>query len=137
MSIKSNQNSLAGYKIVVMDDDYDVRELFQLNLERLGCETILAHNGNEVINLYNQSMVSGDKIDAIIMDLTIPGSMGGVELSEKLHSLNSNIKMIVSSGYSDAPEMVEFKKYGFDGAIDKIFDRDVIEKVLKQVLLSD
>ena len=137
MSSQTNSTPLAGHTILVMDDDANVRELFKLNLERLGCDSISACNGIEAIEIYKQSLKNGKKISAIIMDLIIPGSMGGIELSEKLRALNTNLKMIVSSGHSEASEMIDYKNHGFDGAIEKNFDREVMKNVLEDVLLSD
>jgi PAS domain S-box-containing protein len=129
------KNKLANFTILVMDDEEDVRELFQLNLERLGYQTLLACNGAEAIALYQQSLESGAPINAIILDLSIPGSLGGKEVAAKIRSLNVNAKIIVASGDSGGPEMTHYQDYGFDGALEKTFDRKKIKQALEKVLL--
>jgi DNA-binding NtrC family response regulator len=136
MNTNSKKSQLIGHTILIMDDDINVRELFELNLERFGCATVLASGGDEALELYKQSLKSGNCIDAIIIDLTIPGNMGGLEFSKKLREINSEVKLIVSSGHTDAPEMVEFQKHGFDGAIEKNFDRELMKKTLEKILLN-
>jgi len=117
-----------------MDDEEDVRELFQLNLERLGCQTIPASNGDETIALYQQALEDGKPIDAIILDLSIPGSLGGKEVAAKIRALNPNAKIIVASGHSEGPEMTHYQDYGFQGALEKTFNREEMERVLERVL---
>ncbi|GMR20621.1 MAG: hypothetical protein BMS9Abin36_1217 [Gammaproteobacteria bacterium] len=135
----ANTNSidtLAGCTILVMDDEEDVRELFTLNLERLGCKVIPASNGDEAIALYRQALESDAPIDVVIMDLTIPGGMGGKELADTIRTMDPNARMIIASGHSDSPEMTQYQDYGFCGALEKDFDREKIKQVLEQVLSS-
>ncbi len=134
---EANTNgALAGRTILVMDDEEDVRELFALNLERLGCKTLPVCNGDEAIALYRQSLEGGNPIDAVIMDLTIPGGMGGKELADKIRAMDPNARMIVASGHSGDPEMNQYQDYGFCGALEKNFDREKIKQVLEQALSS-
>lgn len=122
--------------ILVVDDEEGVRELFKLNLERLGYRIVLACNGDEAIALYRQSQESGARIDAIILDLSLPGSMDGKEVADKIRTLDPHAKIIVASGHSEGPEMTRYKDYGFQGALEKDFNRDNIKLVLGRVLTS-
>jgi PAS domain S-box-containing protein len=133
----SSNNQLAGRTILVMDDEEDVRELFQLNLERLGCNSVPASNGNEAIALYQQSLESGKPINAVILDLSIPGSLGGKEVATRLLAMDPNAKIIVASGHSESPEMTHYQDYGFQGALEKNFNREEMKQVLEEVLASD
>ncbi|MCK5405224.1 MAG: response regulator, partial [Desulfobulbaceae bacterium] len=100
-------------KILVMDDDDMVRNVTSEMLTTLGYEVETARNGVEAIKLYQQSSEAGKPYDAVILDLTIPGGMGGRETIEKLLAINPEIKAIVSSGYSNDPILSEYQKYGF------------------------
>lgn len=77
---------------------------------------------------------TGALIDLIIMDLTIPGSMGGKEAVGKIHEIDPKAKVIVSSGYSNDPVMANYSEYGFCGATVKPFImRELIELVGKAI----
>jgi len=128
--------NLAGRTVLLIDDEESVRELFTLNLERLGCKTVPACNGDEAIALYRQSLESGQTIDVTILDLTLPGSMGGKQVAEKIRALDPQARIIVASGHSEGPEMTRYRDYGFQGALEKNFNREKIKQVLEQVLTS-
>jgi len=130
------EDELTSKTILIMDDDYDILELFQLNLEMLGYNTVTARSGEEVLDLYRLSLKSGERIAAMIVDLTIPGGMGGKELVPKILALDENAKIIVSSGNIASAEMVNYEDYGFSGAMEKNFNAENIKQVIKQVLSS-
>lgn len=124
---------LAGQgKILIMDDEAQVRETLGKMLNHLGYQAIFAADGFEAIELYQSNQASGQPCDAVIMDLTIAGGMGGKDAVKRLLELDSQAKVIVSSGYSNDPVMADFKKYGFCGVIPKPY---AIEK-LNEVLLN-
>jgi len=118
-----------------MDDEADIRELFTLNLDKMGYQTLPACNGDEAISLYQQSLVSGETIDAVILDLSIPYGLEGKEVAAKIRSLDPHANIIVASGHSDGQEMKHYQDYGFDGALEKTFDREKMKQVLEKVLL--
>jgi len=134
-SIKHNQ--LEGHTILVIDDDENVRDLYKLNLSRLGCKTFLAADGGEGIALYQHAMQAHEAIDAIIVDLSIPGEFDGKEIANKIHIIDPSAKLIVSSGDSEGQEMNNYKDYGFIAALHKTFNRDTIEKLLIKVINAD
>ena len=127
---------LKGRTILVMDDEEETRELFKLNLNKLGCKAIPASTGEEAIALYQQSLGKADSIDVAILDLSIPGGLGGKDVAEKIRALDPQAKIIVASGHSDGPEMTNYQNHGFDGALEKNFNREIIKQVLEQVLSS-
>jgi two-component system cell cycle sensor histidine kinase/response regulator CckA len=106
-------------KILVMDDEEEVRRVLRNMLSHLGYEFEFAVDGQEAIELYRRALKSGEPFDAAILDLTIPGGMNGKEAMKKLLRLHPQIRAIVSSGHSNDPVMAEFKRYGFKGAISK------------------
>ena len=106
-------------KILVMDDEELIRDVARDILKSLGYETDLARDGAEALDLYRKAKNAGKPYAAVIMDLTIPGGMGGEEAVKKLHAIDPDAKAIVSSGYSTGPIMSDFKAYGFIGVITK------------------
>lgn len=125
---------LSNSTILILDDEENVRELFKINLEKLGCKTITVNNSDEAIRCYQQSLTSTHSIDAIIMDLTLPGDISGKEIAGIILNLDPQAKIIISSGHSDSPEMTHFQEYGFNAALEKNFNRNKLKQVLEQVL---
>ncbi len=123
--------------ILIMDDEKLIRELVQFLLIKIGYKTEVASHGEEAIELYKKSIESGKPFDAIIMDLTIPGGMGGEEAIQKLLEIDPKVKAIVSSGYSNDPIMANYKKYGFKGVIAKPYKIKELSKVLYDVINSN
>ncbi len=122
--------------ILLVDDEEDIRELFKLNLEKLGYLTVPACDGDEAITLYQQSLEKDSPFDAVIMDLSIPGSKNGKEIAQKIREIDSHAKIIVSSGNSSSPEMTNYQEHGFDAAIEKDFNRSKIKKVMEKILTT-
>ncbi len=122
--------------ILVMDDEENARELFTLNLKMLGYNTLLACNGDEAIAHYQQALKSGKTINAAILDLSIPGGMEGKEVAKKIRALAPHARLIVASGHSEGPEMTRYEDYGFNGALEKNFNREKLKQVLEQVLAT-
>jgi PAS domain S-box-containing protein len=121
-------------KILVMDDEAMVREVLGMMLLTLGYEAKFAKDGVEAIELFSQAQGSADPFAAVILDLTVPGGMGGREAMAKLLKIDPQVKAMVSSGYFDDPIMADFQKYGFAGVIAKPYKVAELGKVLNKVL---
>jgi len=106
-------------RILVMDDEPMVRELSRSILNHLGYEVVETGDGKETLNRYLKAKDEEHPIDLIIMDLTIPGGMGGKETIIRLKEIDPEVKAIVSSGYSNDPIMADFRKYGFVDVLNK------------------
>lgn len=124
-------------KIMVLDDDENVRELFRINLEKLGYQAVLVSSGEDAIVQYRQSMQSVSPVDLAIMDLAIGGGMSGVEVAKKILELDGDANLVVSSGDSYGPVMTNYRKFGFKGAIEKTFNRRELERVVCQIIFSE
>ncbi len=122
-------------KILVMDDDEMVRTVTGVMLDSLGYDFECAKDGQEAIVLYMKAMEDGTPYDAVIMDLTVPGGMGGLDATSHLLERDQNIKAIVSSGYANNPIMANFKQYGFVAVVSKPYSIEYLSKTLHEVLV--
>ncbi|MBW2035737.1 MAG: response regulator [Deltaproteobacteria bacterium] len=111
--------------ILVMDDEELVRNVAGQMLTRLGYDVAFAKDGSEAIEMYKKAMKSKKCFDAVILDLTVKGGMGGKETVKKLLEIDSDVKAILSSGYSDDPAMTDFRKHAFCSTIVKPYDIDI------------
>ncbi len=121
-------------RIMVMDDDEMVRNVAKSQLAVLGHEPVLVKDGEQAINRYQELQDLGTPVDIVIMDLTIPGGMGGQEAAEKLRRIDHEAKIIVASGYSNDPVMANYREYGFSAAIAKPFDLKELNGAIAIVL---
>src|SRR3989339_458141 len=121
-------------KILVMDDDDIVRDVAGKMLTKLGYEVDFARDGSEAIELYKKSKNSGRSFDVVIIDLTIPGGMGGRETMQKLLEIDPHVKAIVSSGYSDDAVMSNYTNYNFKGVIAKPYRIEELSRTVRSVL---
>jgi len=117
-----------------MDDEEIVRDVVVAVLEELGYEVETAKDGEEAVAVYRRAQEEGRTIDAVILDLTVPGGVGGKGTLAALKEIDPNVKAIVSSGYSDDPIMADFRGYGFSGVVKKPFQVQELARVLNTVL---
>ena len=120
-----------GGRILFMDDEAILQELVAAMLEYLGYEVACAAHGEEAIALYTEAQTAGRGFDAVIMDLTVPGGMGGQETRRQLQAIDPLVTAIVSSGYSNDPIMTKFEHHGFKGVIAKPYQMAELSKVLR------
>ncbi len=119
-------------RILIMDDEEMLRTMLLVMLSRCGYEVIQAVDGEEVVRIYRKAATEGKPIDLVIMDLTIPGGMGGREAVRELCLFDPQVKALVASGYSNDPVMADYAAHGFSGAIAKPFKfQELCEQVQK------
>jgi two-component system, cell cycle sensor histidine kinase and response regulator CckA len=121
-------------KILVMDDEEMVREVLNNMLSHLGYEAVFAKDGVEALDIFSKAQNPGERFDALILDLTVPGGMGGKAVMEELVKIDPKIKAIVCSGYSEDPIMSEFASYGFSGVIAKPYKISQLSEVLREMI---
>lgn len=119
-----------------MDDDAIISMSVTRQLKDLEYKVELARNGTGAIELYKKASGTDKPFDAVILDLTIPGGMGGMETIRKLLSIDPDVKAIVASGYSNDPVMSNFKEYGFKDAIAKPYEIYELEEALRGMILE-
>lgn len=121
-------------KVLVMDDEAVVRDVSGEMLELLGYEVEFALDGGEALKKYKEAMGTTEPFSMVIMDLTVPGGMGGKETIAELLKIDPDAKAVVSSGYSRDPVMANFKEYGFKGVIAKPYTMKEFRIVLRDTL---
>ncbi|MBL4903676.1 response regulator [Desulfotalea psychrophila] len=134
---QDERDTIPKAKIMIMDDDEAIRKVTKLMLTEFGHDVILAKDGAEAIQLFSESVKSNSPIDVTIMDLTIPGGMGGKDAVKELLKIEPHSKIIVSSGYSNDPIMAHCEEYGFCAALVKPFQLQELKQLLEQVLSQD
>ena len=121
-------------RILIMDDEEMIRAVVRKMLEALGYRVEDVEDGQAAITRYQEALASDNPFDLVIMDLTIPGGMGGREALEKLRAIDPRIKAVVSSGYSNDPVMAEFRQYGFSGVAAKPYKIQDLARVVRDVI---
>jgi len=121
-------------KVLLMDDEEMIRDVASALLDHIGYDAAFALDGTEAVEMYLKARETGAPFDAVIMDLTIPGGVGGVEAVRQLLTHDVNVKAIVSSGYAHDPIMADFQKWGFCGVIAKPYRIEELSRVLRDVI---
>ncbi len=128
---------MGGGKILVMDDDEMVQRIACEMLSHLGCASEIARDGREAIDLYRQALMTDEPFEAVLMDLTIRGGMGGKETIKRLSAIDPTVKAVVSSGYANDPIMADFRKYGFCGVAPKPYNLQELRAALSGILVHE
>jgi PAS domain S-box-containing protein len=121
-------------KILIMDDEESVRTTLGMMLSYVGYEVECAGEGSEAVAFYENALKRGERFDVVLMDLTVPGGMGGGEAMKRLLELDKNVNAIISSGYFHDPIIANYREYGFKAAITKPFRMEELERILPRVL---
>jgi PAS domain S-box-containing protein len=106
-------------RALVMDDEEAVRRVGKALLQRLGYEVELACDGEDALRLFQDAEQRGEPFAVVILDLTVPGGMGGKECFERLRAVNPCVPALVSSGYFNDPVIAQYAAHGFRGVIPK------------------
>lgn len=119
--------------ILIMDDQASILKMFKRILEHMGYQVTCAVNGEETLKYYKDALSTEKRYDLVILDLTIPGGLGGADTIKELLKIDPKIKAIVSSGYSNDPVMANYKDYGFCDIVAKPYTRTRLIEVLNRV----
>jgi PAS domain S-box-containing protein len=121
-------------RVLVMDDEEMVRRVAQRTLASLGCEASVAADGAEAVRLWQAARDEGRAFDLVVLDLTVPGGVGGVETLARMKALDPEVRAVVSSGYSNAPVIADYRSYGFKAALLKPFTAEEARAVIAGLL---
>ncbi len=117
-----------------MDDEDKVIEVVVQMLNHLGYEAEYARDGSKAVEMYHEALEAGHGFDAVLMDLTVPGAMGGKEAIGALLKLDPEVKAVVASGYADDPVLTRYQEYGFKGCVAKPFSIEELGAILSDLL---
>jgi signal transduction histidine kinase/CheY-like chemotaxis protein len=123
-------------RVLFMDDEEPIRLMAEVLLKRLGFDPTVVSDGAEAVRTYHQEQENGNPFDIVVMDLTVPGGMGGKDAMDALLKLDPKVRAIVSSGYSSDPIMANYQSHGFRGRVAKPYRLVDFAKTLRQVLDS-
>lgn len=118
-SVELDEPAKGSGRVLVVDDQEAIRTLVDFSLTRLGYEVIAADNSLDGIEIYRQALEAGRRFDLVILDLTLPGGMGGKEAMKKLIDIDPMVNAVVSSGYATDATMSRYEDFGFRGMIAK------------------
>jgi PAS domain S-box-containing protein len=124
-------------RVLIMDDERAILDLARESLGRFGYDVDTAVHGAEAIEKFQSAATGGRPFEAIIMDLTVPGGMGGKEAMKRLLEIDPKVRAIVSSGYSHDPVMANYKQFGFAGVVEKPYQIDVLAKAIAGIINSN
>ncbi len=123
-------------RILLMDDEDAVLQVLSEMLDRLGHETVCAADGQQAIELYRDAMQQHQRFDLVVLDLTVPGGIGGREALQQLHALDPEVVAVVSTGYSRDPVMSLYREYGLRGVLPKPYRLSDVVLMLEEVFAS-
>lgn len=120
--------------ILLMDDEEMIRNVMAESLRYMGYSVTTTKDGMETVERYRQAMEENRPFDIVILDLTIPGGMGGLETIEQLLKVDPHVKAVISSGYATGPVISGFREFGFAGYVSKPYRLDELSDVLQRLL---
>ena len=123
-------------RVLVIDDDKAIRTLAHFTLMGLGYQVTQAETALQGINLYREKFEAGERFDAVILDLTLPGGMGGREAMKELIEIDPTVNAVVSSGYATDATMSRYQDFGFRGVIAKPYELAELGKIVHDVISS-
>ena len=122
--------------VLIMDDEDSVRQIARKIVRALGYDASLACDGREAVVLWQEARLKGRPFDVAIMDLTVPGGMGGCEAMRELLTIDPDAKAVVSSGYCQDPVMANFRDHGFRDVLAKPYSVLDVSRALSKLLCS-
>ena len=130
---RTSKGLLSGTgRILLMDDEEAIRDLTRVMLEEAGYQVVGCEDGAAAVELYRFAQEQGARFAAVILDLTVPGGMGGREAAALIRRLDPAAVLIVSSGYSNDPVLADYGKYGFNGSAVKPYTFETLLTELSQ-----
>jgi len=121
-------------RILIMDDEEMIRNITAEMLESLGYEAAFAADGEEAVTHFRTALEKGSPFDAVLLDLTIPGGMSGIEVLGLLREIEPGVRAVVLSGYSTDPIMSAADRHGFKGVLTKPYTMQELSETISRIL---
>ncbi len=132
--IETNSNFSKSKRILIMDDELLVQKVAEEMFKGLNFKVDLTKNGEEALEKFKESIINGKQYDIVLLDLTIPGGMGGEKTISKILELDPEVYAIATSGYSSDPVMANYKQYGFKEILKKPYSIEEVKKLVDNFL---
>jgi CheY-like chemotaxis protein len=113
-----------------------VRDVARQMLIHLGYEVVFAKSGQETIALYSEMAANRNRVDLVILDITVPGGMGGIEAARHIRGIYPDTKILISSGYSNNEVMAQYQEHGFEGCVAKPYKIGDLSQAIQACLHS-
>jgi CheY-like chemotaxis protein len=123
-------------RVLIVDDEETIRDLVDFTLSHIGYQVTGAETALDGVNMYRANLEAGERFDCVILDLTLPGGMGGKEALKRLIEIDPTVTAIVSSGYAMDATMSRYQDYGFRGVIAKPYEAAELGRVVHEVIQS-
>ena len=130
----SKKLTLTGGRVLILEDEEPVSRVLSRMLERLGLTCEVTAHGEATVEAYRKALEEGFPFRLVILDLTVPGGMGGQEAIKQLRQLDPGVKAIVSSGYSDGDVLAEYRKFGFQARLAKPYGMAQLKETIGEFL---
>lgn len=123
-------------RILIADDEEAIRTLVEFTLSHIGYKVYSAATALETVELYRQNFYKGHRFDCVILDLTLPGGIGGKEVLKLLLEIDPSVNAIVSSGYAMDVSVSRYQDFGFRGVITKPYEAAELSRTVREVIDS-
>jgi CheY-like chemotaxis protein len=135
-AIKKSVGSVTGGRILIMDDEDFIREIATEIMQFQGYDTEVCADGREAVERFREARERNASFACVILDLTVPGGMGGREAASLILKIDPDAVLLVSSGYSNDPVIADYRHYGFSGAISKPFDAGTLAEEIERLIVK-
>ncbi len=130
----SDESPVARRRVLFMDDEDYIRRTAAKLLEHIGYETTTAAKGEDVLDLYRESLDESRPFDVVVLDLSVNGGKGARETIADLRQLDPEVRAVVTSGYATDPILNDFRRFGFTAALSKPYTVQTIEQAISKAL---
>jgi CheY-like chemotaxis protein len=122
------------HRILLLDDEPAICEITSILLRKLGYDAVITSKGEDSIEAYRAALDQGARFDVVILDLSVPGGLGGKEVIAALLEMDPEVKALVSSGDANDPAVSRFRDFGFTGVLMKPYTKAVLDETIKKVI---
>jgi DNA-binding response OmpR family regulator len=122
---------LMVYRILLLDDESAICEITGIFMKKLGYMPVITSSGEDTIEEYRRAMEEGKRFDLVILDLSIPGGLGGKEVIAALREMDPSVRALVSSGDANDPAVMHYVDYGFSGVLMKPYNKAGLDAAIR------
>lgn len=122
------------HRILLLDDEPAICEITAILLKKLGYDAVITSRGEDTIEAYRTALARGERFDVVILDLSVPGGLGGREVIAALKEMDSTVRALVSSGDANDPAVTHYQNFGFSGVLMKPYTKAILDATIRSVI---